>query len=261
MRDLPPPFAPASEISFVVLSCDRYGDLWDPFFGCMERYWPDCPFKVHLVTNNARYDRPGVSVINIGPDRDHSSNLGAVLDAVTTPWVILWVEDYFLAERIDTGRLLSILEEAVANGADYLKLTEDAPLSYDDVNGARVGEIPRGVRYRSAIGTALYRKETLRKLLVPGMSIWQLDKSSRSNELPDVFMALTRSAARRPPLPCINAVVKGEWHWDAPSFLRREGFGATVAVRKRQSFWSYLYIRAYWMRMTVYQMLRLHWYD
>lgn len=255
------PFEPRKDISFVVLSCDRYGDLWDPFFGCLERYWPDCPFKVHLVTNDAKYERPGVSVVNIGPDRDYASNLIAVVNAVTTPWIILWVEDYFFSKRIDTARLLSILQEAVGKGADYLKLTEDAPLSYDEANGARVGEIPRGVRYRSAIGTALYRKETLRKLLIPGMSIWQLDKSGKSNELPDVFMALTRGAARTPPLPSINAVIKGRWHWFAPSFLRREGYAAVVAGRRRQSVWGYLYIRAYWMRMALYQMLRRHWYD
>jgi hypothetical protein len=255
------PFDPRKDISLVVLSCDRYSDLWEPFFGCLERYWPDCPFKVHLVTNIAPYQRPGVSVINIGPDRDHASNLIEVVNAVTTPWLILWVEDYFFTERIDTARVLSILEEAVGKGADYLKLTEDAPLSYDETDGARVGEIPRGVRYRSAIGTALYRKETLRKLLIPGMSIWQLDKSRKSDELPDVFMALTLGASRKPPLPIINAVVKGRWHWVAPAFLRREGYHSVLAGRQRQSFWSYLYIRAYWLRIAMYQMLRRHWYD
>lgn len=250
-----------ADVSFVVLSCDRYRDLWDPFFSCFEQYWPDCPFPVHLVTNHADYPRAGVHVIRLGEDRDYSSNLLAVLEQITTPWLILWVEDYFLSERIDTARLLSILDEAVGRGADYLKLTEDAPLSYDDRAGERVGEIPRGVRYRSAIGSALYRKETLRKLLVPGLSIWALDKSTKSNELPDVFMALTVSAARQRLLPNINAVIKGQWHYDAPAFLARHGFGHLVAGRRRQSLKAYLYIKAYWWRMGLYQLRRKHWYD
>ena len=256
-----PGFDPRRDVTFVVVSCDRYKDLWEPFFGCLDRYWPDCPFPIRLVTNEAAYERAGVSVINIGPDRDYASNLIAAINAVPTPWLILWVEDYFFTERIDTDRLLSILDEAVGKGAAYLKLTEDAPLSFDDANGERVGEIPRGVRYRSAIGTALYRKETLRKLLIPGMSVWQLDKSSKSNELPDRFMALTLREARRPPLPIINAVVKGRWHWLAPGFLRREGYASVLSGRRRQSLWGYLYIRAYWMRIGLYQMLRRHWYD
>lgn len=254
-------FNPRDEVSFVILSCDRYSDLWDPFFGCFDKYWPDCPFKLFLVTNHSRYERPGVSVISIGPDRDYATNLLAVLDTVKTPWIILWVEDYFLTKTINTARLFSILEEAVSKGADYLKLTEDAPLSYNDAHGAQVGEIPRGVKYRSAIGTALYRRETLRKLLIPGMSIWQLDKSQRSNELNDVFMALTLKSAKNPPLPSINSVIKGRWHWSAPSFLRREGFGEVVPGRKRQAFLGYIYIRAYWIRMAIYHMLRRHWYD
>lgn len=248
------------DISFVVSSCDRYQDLWDPFFGCQERYWPDCPFQRYLITNEAVYDRPGVSVINVGPDRDYASNLIAAVNAVTTPWLILWVEDNPFTEHINTERLLSIVNEAVAEGAGYLKLTPDAPLSFDDGNGERIGEVPRGVRYRAAFGNAMYRKETLLKMLVPGLSIWELDKGDRAHNLPDSIMALTVREARKPPLPLINLVIKGRWYWPAPAFLRREGFASVVPGRKRQPLWGYLYIQAYLLRSAVYKMMRRHWY-
>lgn len=254
-------FDPRRDVTFVVISCDRYSDLWDPFFGCLERYWPDCPFPVALVTNEKPYDREGVEVIHIGPDRDYASNLIAAVHAVRTPWLILWVEDAIFTDRIDTERLLAILSEAAAAGAGYLKLTADAPLSFDDANGERIGEIPRGVRYRSAVGTALYRKETLLHLLVPGWSAWQIDKSDRSNDLQEPFMALTVREARRPLLPIINAVIKGEWYWPAPPFLAKEGFGAVLPGRRRQPLGRYLYIQAYLFRMALYRMLRRHWYD
>jgi hypothetical protein len=254
-------FDPRRDVSFVVISCDRYRDLWDPFFGCLEKFWPDCPFRRFLVTNEASYPREGVSVINIGPDRDYANNLISAVSAVPTPWLILWVEDAVLTERIDTARVLSIIEEAVGMGAGYLKLTPDAPLSFDDAKGERIGEIPRGVRYRSAIGTALYRKETLLKLLVPGYSAWEMDKSTLSNELPEPFMALTVREARKPLLPIINAVIKGRWYPPVVPFFRREGYGAVLPGREVQSIWSYLYIRAYLGRIALYRMLRRHWYD
>jgi hypothetical protein len=254
-------FDPRRDVSFVVVSCDRYGDLWDPFFSSMEKHWPDCPFPAYLVTNEARYERPGVSVIHVGPDRDYASNLIAAVNAVTTPWVVLWLEDLMFTSRVDTERLLEIVNEAVAAGAGYLKLTTDAPLSFDDDRGQRIGAIPRGVRYRSAIGTALYRRETLLYLLVPGLSAWELDKSQRSNALPEPFMALTVREARRPILPLINTVIKGEWYRPAVRFLQREGFGAVIPGRRRQSLRQYLYIRTYLLRIAIYRFLRRHWRD
>jgi hypothetical protein len=121
--------------------------------------------------------------------------------------------------------------------------------------------IPRGVRYRSAIGAALYRKDTLLKLLVPGSSAWEMDKSGRSNDLPEPFMALTVREARRPLLPAINAVIKGKWYLPVVSFFRREGYSSVLAGRDRQSLTSFLYIHAYLARIAVYRMLRRHWYD
>lgn len=256
-----PGFDPRRDVSFLVISCDRYSDLWEPFFGCMSKYWPDCPFPVYLVTNEAHYPRNGVSVIQIGPDRDYASNLIAALSAVPTPWLIMWVEDALFTRRIETDRLLSIVSEAVAAGAGYLKLTTDAPLSFDDDQGQHIGEIPRGVRYRSAIGTALYRKTTLLSLAVPGMSAWDMDHGTKSNSLREPFMALTVREARRPLLPAINSVIKGQWLWPAPAFLRREGFAAVLPGRQRQPLWRYLYIQAYLLRLAVYRAFRRHWYD
>ncbi|MHB1265452.1 MAG: hypothetical protein ACYC1S_13710 [Gemmatimonadaceae bacterium] len=256
-----PSFDARRDVSFLVISCDKYKDLWDPFFGCLDKYWPDCPFPVYLATNEASYPRADVSVINIGPDRDYANNLITAVSAIPTPWVILWVEDGIFTERIDSTRIIGLLESAVAAGAGYLKLTPDAPLSFDDRHGERIGEIPRGVRYRSAIGTALYRKDILLHLLVPGWSAWQLDKSERSNDIPDPFMALTVREARRPPLPIVNAVIKGRWHRPAVPFLRREGFASVLPGRDVASWRSYLYIRFFLARVALLRLLRRHWYD
>jgi len=261
VNDIQPSFDLKRDVSFVVMSCDKYRDLWDPFFGCLERYWPDCPLKVFLVTNEAEYSRDGVSVIHFGPDRDHGNNLITAVGQVPTPWLILWVEDGVFTGPIDTKRLTSIVNEAVARGAGYLKLTPDAPLSFDDSNGERIGEIPRGVRYRSAIGAALYRKNTLLKLLVPGSSAWEMDKSDRSDDLPEPFMALTVREAKRPLLPAINAVIKGKWYLPVFGFFRREGYASVLTGRPRQSIWSYLYIQAFLARVAVYRTLRRHWYN
>ena len=47
----------------LLLSCDKYSDVWDDFFNLKERFWPDCKFKWYLVTESKNYIRKNVSTI------------------------------------------------------------------------------------------------------------------------------------------------------------------------------------------------------
>ena len=44
----------SSELAIVVMSCDRYADMWEPFIRCFEQYWPDCPYEKYLVTETSK---------------------------------------------------------------------------------------------------------------------------------------------------------------------------------------------------------------
>jgi len=39
------------KIAVLVVSCDKYADLWPPFFQLFLRFWPECPFSVYLISN------------------------------------------------------------------------------------------------------------------------------------------------------------------------------------------------------------------
>src|SRR4051812_28550474 len=79
--------------AILVISCDRYADLWPHFFGCFFEYWPDCNYRLFLGTNRLRYEDPRVTTICVGEDRDYSSNLTAMLAEINEEWVIVFVED------------------------------------------------------------------------------------------------------------------------------------------------------------------------
>lgn len=253
------PSADPNAVAFIVVSCDKYADLWDPFFHCLRKYWPDCPYQVYLVTNHRSYDAPGVTVLNIGDDRSYADNLRAAVEQIREPWVILWLEDVFVSEPVDTSRLRVIVAEAQSIPVGYLKLVPQLPLSYEDQPGQEIGPIPKGVRYRSAVGLSLYKVETLMKLLTPGASAWNLDTSTISDGLEEPFYALTARAARRPPILWVHGVIKGRWYWEAIPFLRKEGFGRTLEGRRRLGVRAFLYVRLFLLRSLVYRTLKKHW--
>ena len=41
----------SSKLAILMLSCDKYSDLWDDFFNLKERFWPDCPYHCYLATD------------------------------------------------------------------------------------------------------------------------------------------------------------------------------------------------------------------
>ena len=61
--------------ALLVISCDKYADLWPIYFGSLFKYWPNCPFKIYLGSNFKIYDHKDVTMINVGEDYDYSSNL------------------------------------------------------------------------------------------------------------------------------------------------------------------------------------------
>ena len=255
----PAPAPAADAVAFMVVSCDKYADLWDPFFHCLRTYWPDCPYSVYLLTNHKDYDAPGVTVVNIGDDRSYADNLRAGIARIAEPWVILWLEDVFLSESVDTARFRTIIAQAQSVPVGYLKLSPDLPLSYDS-NAREIGPVPKGVRYRSAVGLSLYHVDTLEKLLVPGASAWDLDTGTLSDDLDEPFYALTANAARRPPIRWVHGVIKGRWYWPAIPFLKKEGFGRILAGRDRLGLKAFLYIHLFKLHNFAFRAAKRHWY-
>ncbi len=250
-----------NDISFLVVSCDAYSDLWHPFFSCFFKYWPDCPFPIYLASNNSTYPDERVNMINIGPDKDYSSNLISILDKIDTPWIFLWFEDAFLSKKVDNIYIKDLIKDAITNDVGSFKLSSDFPWVYAKDRNKKIGPIPKGVKYRGAIGMSLYKKELLYKLISPGESAWQLDKSNRSNELNEKFYALTTDSLKKPPFSFQHGVVKGKWLYSTPAFLKKEGLSNYIPNRTKESPWSYLYSKIYLFRLDIYRILGKYWYD
>ena len=109
--------------TLLVPSCDRYADVWRPFFALLRRNWPDCPFRVVLGTNHRVCDEPGVETLRIGDDRDWTAGVRAMLDQTASDTVLVMLEDYLLRSRVDTGALLARLAPHIARLSCVILIT------------------------------------------------------------------------------------------------------------------------------------------
>ena len=251
----------ANQITFLVVSCDKYKDLWDPFFKCLFEFWEDCPFEICLASNYFHYPDKRVRTIAIGDDKDYSTNISIILKEIRTPWLIFWFEDAWISTKIDTGYLLNIINEAINENVGSLKLTNDYPWVYSVNKVDIIAPIPKGVKYRGAIGMSLYKKELLNNLIKSGESAWDLDKSTRSNLMSDKFYALTTYGMKRPIFIFKHAVVKRKWTYSTPNFLKKHGFENLINNREKESLIEYIYGNIYQFRLKLLKLFKIYWKD
>ena len=249
----------ANRVAMLVVSCDPYSDLWEPCFRLLDKYWPERTLDLYLMTNFRDFDRPGLSVIKVGKDVSYADNLRTAIEQIPHEWILIWLEDLLVSAPVDNGRVMSIIGAGQRRRAGYVKLSAEMPLSYASASTDELGPLPKGIRYRAAIGGTLYARSTLLQLLIPGASAWQLDKSKACDDLPEEFLALTVESAKKPPIPYVNSLVKGRWSVDALSLLRSEGLSAHLGTRRRESIAGRVYGKMFGWRLAMLRALRVHW--
>jgi len=239
------------DIAILVVSYDEYQDVWHPFFRCFFKHWPDCPFPIFLGSNTLTYPDQRVTSILVGPDRDYSSNLIAMLDEIKQEWIILWLEDVFLSAPVATDRIQELIRLAQREKAAHLQLharrftTESLLRGNRAVDGIR--ELPKGMPYRVTIALGLWSKASLRNLLRPGESAWEIERlgTLRSFNSTESFFYLANEQLAHMPLSFVHGVLKGKWTWTAARFLKQVNLEAHLSTRETQSTISHLYAKCY----------------
>ncbi|MGD0661898.1 MAG: hypothetical protein ABSD38_27885 [Syntrophorhabdales bacterium] len=222
------------DTSILVVSCDKYRDLWAPFFTLFFRYWSDCPYQVYLCSNETGCEDERVKTILTGPDLSWSANLKRCLEKLPTAYFILFQEDFLLTKIVDTGRIRALVAYLQRHRAACLRLMPFPPPETMIEDSLMVGEISKGALYRVSLQTAIWEKDVLYGLLREGESPWDLesDGSVRSNAIDKPFLSICGKNRETWPLDYFGtAVVQGKWVRQAVALCAREGI--TVDKTKR----------------------------
>jgi hypothetical protein len=220
------------KLAIIVVSCDKYDDLWVPFFDLFKRFWPDCPFKTYLLSNRKEYSASGVNNILTGDDVSWSDNLLKGLKKIEEEYVLLLMEDLLFYERVDTPKVLSILAETLSRDPNYFRLMPSLDLAAK--RDYLVRAIPPGANYRASAVLSLWKKSFLTALLRPGENAWEFELagSIRSDPYDGFYCAGDNH------LKVVNAVIKGKWDRQALRKMHHLGIKIDTKRRKTQTLWE-----------------------
>ena len=146
--------------SIIVMSCDKYADLWEAFVQCFKKYWPDCDSPVYLVTESLSYDGSFFKeTVKCGIDTQWTDRLDMCLDIIDTDYILLLCDDYLLCDKVDNTMVNSLVELAKKFNAGNLRMlpNPDTAVMFSEKFG--LGEYKEHTHYRIATQAGIWKTE------------------------------------------------------------------------------------------------------
>lgn len=212
--------------AILIVSCDSYSDLWQPFFDLYKRFWKERSCETYILTNHAKPEIKGINVLSIGSDVSWSDNLLEALERLPHDYVLLFLEDLMLHENVNNTDFESLLRWAIENDVNYLRFNPStAP---DKPYNKTVGIVSSGTLYRASVVMSLFKKSVLKDLLVKGENAWKFETfgTIRSDKY-DKFFSTYHDY-----FPILNTVIKGVWEYSA--YKKVSALGIQPDIRKRR---------------------------
>ena len=162
------------DCTILVCSCDSYRDIEGPFIALWRKYWPDCPFESVLLSETRT--TPGFDrAILAGRGKSWCEMLAFALESLSTPYVIMLMNDYLLSSRVDTPAVLRRIDDARRLGAASLRLVPNPP-GKTPWQGSDLFEMPKNTAYCVSCQVTIWRRDFLLELARGNSSAWEFER-------------------------------------------------------------------------------------
>lgn len=232
-----------TKCTFLLSSYDNGEDCWEGFFKALQDQWQEMDLPIVLNTETKSYRYPGYEITTFGLHGGRKYTWGKrlldTLKKIETPYILLFLEDYWLDQRVDDAFFRKTIEWMDEN-------PDIATFSYypclpgtniDDGKFERFELRPQACEYRFNCQASIWRRERLIEFIRPHESAWDWEVwgSMRASRYPDRFYTLKEGA----PMVfsygdnltgCI--VHRGKWNKEAVMpFVERYGLDIDFSIR------------------------------
>jgi hypothetical protein len=226
--------APASDVAAVVVSYDGSADIWPGFFALLSRFWADLPYPLYLISNHLAFPNERVTNLCVGDDLSWSETLARGLERVSSHYVLLILDDFFLTAPVDTALVQRMHEAMVSKGAAYLRLVPNPAADNPCPDMPMIGTINEGAPYRASLQMAFWLRSALIGLLRREESAWDFEimGSRRSDAMNEAFLGVCDGF---PIVPYRHVLRRGKLLPDAVRFFALLGVNFDFSKRRLES--------------------------
>lgn len=222
-----------ADCTIVVAGCDKYADLLAPFSALWRQFWPDCPYRVVLVTETAPVEGNLCfdEVLAMGGGHSWGWRLSRALSRLATPRVILLCDDYFLCDRVDTEKIAARVRQSLEADALNLRLIPNPATLEPWPADPTLGAYRKNTAYCIATQAGIWDREFLAGLSGKTESIWEFERQGSYSFLGNGGRPLL--CTREKEFPFVDAVHKGYWESFGLRLCQENGVAVDLARRGR----------------------------
>lgn len=193
-----------NKCTFLLSSYDGGEDCWEGFFMSLKDRWPEMDMPIVLNTETKSYSFPGFDITTYGLHGGKKTPWGKrlldTLNRISTPYVLFFLEDYWLDEKVDDAFFRKVLKwldenDDIATFSFYPCLPGG---NIDDCKFERFELRPDSCEYKFNCQVALWRREKLIEYIRPHESAWDWEiwGSIRGSQYSERFYTLKEEAPR-----------------------------------------------------------------
>lgn len=223
------------QLAILIDSYDGMSDVWKYFFQIFDRFWPDCPYRRYLITNNLDFKSVGdIRVIKTGEDKNWFTMTYKGLSEVNAKYVFFMIEDDFISKKADEHALLEIINYMDKNDIFFYRFT--CPLNFPKDQGFL--SVPGDVIYPISVQPAIWRKDKLlgfiSELQKEGcVSPWDFEryfiKKYEGNDKNDIIPGIRYDSRRL--FGFRNGIIQGKWDPRIVKMYRKLGINIDTTQR------------------------------
>ena len=230
-------------LTIIVCSCDKYEDLWFPYFEIFKNQWKDCKYPIILNTESKTYTHDGLDIkcLNLykeGEDVPWSDRMIETLKYVDTEYVLITLDDHFLISPVDSAKF----EEAfdiikLHKRISALSFIAHVPANEKTKWRGNFGLWKMNKYFRVNLDTAIWRKKALLRNLKKGENAWEFELNATERALWD-FTEYYRYKQNAEPILDISfhlrrgyGLIRGKWCWRNPELFAQFNIPMDFSVR------------------------------
>ncbi len=230
-------------LTIIVCSCDRYDDLWYPYFEIFKNQWKNCKYPIVLNTESKTYAHEGLKIkcLNLykeGEQVPWSDRMIETLKHIDTEYVLITLDDHFLISPVDNAKF----EEAFDIIKKHKRISALSFIAFVPADKktkwhGNFGLWKMNEFFRINLDTAIWRKKALERNLRKGEDAWEFETKGTERALWD-FTEYYRYKQNAEPILDISfhlrrgyGLIRGKWCWHNPELFKQFNIPMDFSIR------------------------------
>lgn len=233
------------DLTIIVCSCDKYDDLWYPYFEIFKNQWRGCKYPIILNTETKKYSHEGLEIKCLqlykpeeAPNISWSERMIETLKYVDTEYVLVTLDDHFLISPVDSEKF----EAALNIMKTHKRISALSFIAYVPPNKKtkwidNFGRWSMNDYFRVNLDTAIWRKKALLRNLKPGENAWEFELNATERALWD-FTEYYRYKQGAEPILDVSfhlrrgyGLIRGKWCWRNPELFEQFRIPMDFSIR------------------------------